>query len=53
MKTTGIDNLQKIYFLLNIAYQDELNKAHQALKNTKYYDGFTDENKKYLKVEKP
>ena len=41
------------YFLLNIAYQDELNKAHQALKNTKYYDGFTDENKKYLKVEKP
>jgi len=41
------------YFLLNIAYQDELNKAHQALKNTKYYDGFTNENKKYLKVEKP
>ena len=41
------------YFLINVAYADELNKAHQNLKNTKYYDRFTDENKKYLKVEKP
>ena len=44
---------QAPYFLINVAYQDELNKAHQNLKNTKYYDSFTDENKKYLKVEKP
>ena len=41
------------YFLLNIAYIDELNKAHQHLLNTEYFDKFTDENKKYLKVEKP
>jgi len=41
------------YFLINVAYVDELNKSHQNLKNTKYYDSFTDENKKYLKVEKP
>ena len=39
------------YFLLNIAYQDELNKAHQHLKTTKYFDKFTEENKKYLKTE--
>ena len=39
------------YFLLNIAYQDELNKAHQHLKATKYFDKFTEENKKYLKTE--
>ena len=41
------------YFLLNIAYIDELNKAHQHLLKTEYFDKFTDENKKYLKVEKP
>ena len=41
------------YFLINVAYVDELNKAHQSLKNTKYFDNFTDENKSYLKVEKP
>jgi len=41
------------YFLINCAYQDELNKAHQSLKNTKYYDKFSEENKKYLKVETP
>jgi len=41
------------YFLINVAYIDELNKAHQNLKNTKYYDNLTAENKKYLKVESP
>ena len=41
------------YFLINVAYVDELNKAHQNLKNTKYFDKFTEENKKYLKVKKP
>lgn len=40
------------YFLINVAYRDELNKAHQSLKNTKYFDNFTDENKSYLKVKK-
>ena len=39
------------YFLINCAYQDELNKAHQHLKATKYFDKFTEENKKYLKTE--
>ena len=39
------------YFLLNIAYIDELNKAHQHLKATKYFDKFTEESKKYLKTE--
>jgi len=39
------------YFLINVAYADELNKAHQNLKNTKYFDKFTDENKKYLKID--
>ena len=39
------------YFLINVAYFDELNKAHQSLKNTKYFDKFTEENKKYLKTE--
>ena len=39
------------YFLINVAYADELNKAHQSLKNTKYFDKFTDESKKYLKTE--
>ena len=39
------------YFLINVAYADELNKAHQNLKNTKYFDKFTDENRKYLKID--
>jgi len=38
------------FFLINVAYIDELNKAHQRLKNTKYFDKFTEENKNYLKV---
>jgi len=41
------------YFLINVAYGDELNKAHQHLLPTKYFDKFTEENKKYLKVETP
>ena len=39
------------YFLINCAYQDELNKGHRRLMNTEYFDKFTEENKKYLKVE--
>lgn len=38
------------YFLINVAYADVLNKAHQSLNNTKYFDNFTEENNKYLKV---
>ena len=41
------------YFLINVAYCDELHKAHQHLLPTKYFDKFTEENKKYLKVETP
>tara|TARA_R110000744_G_scaffold23571_1_gene59698 strand:+ start:507 stop:1031 length:525 start_codon:yes stop_codon:yes gene_type:complete len=44
---------QAPYFLLNIAYADELNKTHKHLLRTKYFDNFTEENKKYLKVETP
>jgi hypothetical protein len=39
------------YFLINVAYCDELHKAHQSLKNTKYFDKFTEENRKYLKAD--
>ena len=50
----GISTRDKApYFLINIAYADELNKAHQSLMDTKYFDNFTEENKKYLKVEVP
>ena len=43
------------YYLVNVAYRDMLAKAHESLKPTKYFDNFTEENKKYLKVdeEKP
>ena len=50
----GISTRDKApYFLINIAYADDLNKAHQSLKDTKYFDKFSEENKKYLKVEVP
>ena len=38
------------YFLINVAYQDELNKSHQRLLHTGYYNSFTEENRKYLKA---
>ena len=38
------------YFLINVAYQDELNKSHQHLLNTDYFNNFTEDNKKYLKA---
>ena len=41
------------YFLLNIAYQDELNKSHKALTNTDYFVKFSKENLKYLKTDLP
>jgi hypothetical protein len=41
------------YFLINVAYIDELHKAHQHLLPTTYFVNFTEENKKYLKVETP
>ena len=45
--------LSSVLIAGNIAYADELNKAHQSLMDTKYFDNFTEENKKYLKVEVP
>ena len=49
----GVETRSKApYFLINVAYQDELNKSHLALTNTDYFVRFTEENKKYLKVEK-
>ena len=39
------------YFLLNVAYQDELNKSHQRLLYTDYFNNFTGENRKYLKAD--
>ena len=41
------------YFLLNIAYQDELNKSHKALTNTDYFVKFSIENLEYLKTSLP
>ena len=41
------------YFLLNIAYQDELNKSHKALTNTDYFVKFSIENLEYLKTDLP
>ena len=39
------------YFLINVAYADELHKAHQHLLPTKYFDKFSASGLKYLKVE--
>ena len=41
------------YFLLNIAYQDELNKSHKALTNTDYFVKFSIDNLEYLKTTLP
>ena len=38
------------YFLINIAETDALNEAHRSLWKTKYFDNFTDEEVKKLKV---
>ena len=39
------------YFLINVAYADELNKSHQRLLHTDYFNKFTEENRKYLKAD--
>ena len=39
------------YFLINVAFADELHKAHQHLLPTKYFDKFSESGLKYLKVE--
>ena len=39
------------YFLINVAYQDELNKSHQRFLYTDYFNNFTGENRKYLKAD--
>ena len=41
------------YFLINVAYADELHKAHTHLLPMKYYDKFSASGLKYLKVETP
>ena len=41
------------YFLINVAYQDELDKSHQALTNTDYFLKFNKENLDYLKTTLP
>ena len=41
------------YFLINVAYQDELNKSHKALTNTDYFVKFSIENLEYLKTTLP
>ena len=38
------------YFLINIAGKEELNKAHTRLLETKYFDKFSEEEIKTLKV---
>ena len=39
------------YFLINVAYQDELNKSHLALTNTDYFVKFSKDDLEYLKTE--
>ena len=39
------------YFLINVAYQDELNKSHLALTNTDYFVKFSRDDLEYLKTE--
>ena len=39
------------YFLINVAYQDELNKSHLALTNTDYFVKFSKGDLEYLKTE--
>ena len=41
------------YFLINVAYQDELDKSHQALTNTDYFLKVNKENLDYLKTTLP
>ena len=41
------------YFLINVAYQDELNKSHLALTNTDYFVKFSIDNLEYLKTTLP
>jgi len=38
------------YFLINLAESDALNEAHRSLWKTKYFDNFSDEEIKRLKV---
>ena len=38
------------YFLINIAEKDALDEAHRSLWKTKYFDNFTEEEQKRLKV---
>lgn len=39
------------YFLINIAPRKDLDKAHKALKKTKYFENFPEEYKIFLKAE--
>ena len=41
------------YFLINVAYQDELNKSHLALTNTDYFVKFSRDDLEYLKTTLP
>jgi hypothetical protein len=38
------------YFLINIVPSKQLGKAHKDLQKTKYFDNYTDEDKKKMKV---
>ena len=40
------------YFLINVAPTKQLGKSHKALKKTKYFDNFSDEDKQRLNVPK-
>ena len=40
------------YFLINMAYRDDLAKAHRSLKKTNYYDKMPKEYIKYLGIKK-
>ena len=47
----GIDTRKSSpYFLINIVPSKQLSKAHKDLQKTKYFDNYTDEDRKKMKV---
>jgi hypothetical protein len=38
------------YFLINVAGRKEISESHKKLKDTKYFDNFSKEERKKLKV---
>tara|TARA_Y100001963_G_C6769801_1_gene444254 strand:+ start:1145 stop:1660 length:516 start_codon:yes stop_codon:yes gene_type:complete len=47
----GVETRKKApYFMINLTPTEQLGKAHKDLQKTKYYDNFTDKDRKLMKV---